>query len=142
MKIAKYAVAKSGFCHLKGPDGNFLYDDTTKEPVGIDLYSPGSPEAAELEGEQSARIIKRMQDNDNKVAHIPVEQRRVETAADLTALTAGFRHIEYDGADGQPLTGKALHTAVYSDPLLGWINVQVIKFVGDWGKFTGSSPKA
>ena len=140
MKIALLAVATSGFCHLKGPDGNFLYDEKTKEPIGIDLYSPGSPEAAELEGQQSARIIKRMQDNDNKVAHIPVEQRRVETAGDLTALTAGFHHIEYDGPDGQPLTGTALHTAVYSDPTLGWINVQAIKFVADWGKFTPGSP--
>jgi hypothetical protein len=140
MKIAKFAVVPTAFLHLKGPDGNFLYDEKTKERVGIDLYGPGSPVAAELEGAQSARIIKRMQDNDNKVALVPVEQRRVETAGDLTALTARFHHIEYDGPDGQPLTGTALHTAVYSDPTLGWINVQAMKFVADWGKFTPGSP--
>ena len=142
MKIAMLAVATCAFLHLKGPDGDFLYDEETKKPVGIDLFSPGSDEAAVVEGAQSARIIKRMQENDNKIAHVPVEQSRIETAADLTALTAGFRHIEYDGPDGQPLTGKALFTAVYSDPKLGWINVQVIKALRDWGKFTPGSAKA
>lgn len=137
MKIAALAVASTAFLHLKGPDGAFLYEKG--EPVGIDLFGPGSAEAAQLEGVQSARVIKRMQDNDNKVSNVPVEQRRAETAADLTALTAGFRHIEYDGPNGEPLHGAALFTATYADPKLGWINTQAIKFVADWGKFTPGS---
>jgi hypothetical protein len=139
MKIATLAVAATAFLHLKGPDGTFLYE-TDKTPVGIDLFGPGSPEFARIEERQSARTIKRMQDNDNKLAHVPVEQRRTESAEDLADLTAGFRNIDHDGADATPLAGRALHVAVYSDPALGWIKEQVVKFVGDWGKFTPASP--
>lgn len=139
MKIATLAVAATAFLHLKAPDGTtFLYDDG--KPVGIDLYGPGSDEAAKIESAQSARAIKRMQDNDNKISLPPVETQRAEAADDLAALTAGFHHIEHDGPDGQPLAGRPLYHAVYSDPALGWIKAQVIKFVGDWGKFTPVSP--
>lgn len=137
MKIIALAAAATAFLHLKGPDGSFLYD--AGEKVGIDLFGPGSPEYALIEEAQSARVIKRMQDNDNKVAHVPVEQRRIEAAADLTSLTASFRYIDYDGPDGSPLAGAALYSAVYADPKLGWIKEQVVKFVGDWGKFTSGS---
>jgi len=138
MKIKTLAVAATAFLHLKGPDGSFLYEDD-KAAVGIDLYSPGSPEYARIEERQSARTIRRMQDNDNKVAHVPVEQRRTESSEDLADLTAAFRNIEHDGSDGQPLSGRGLYVAVYSDPALGWIKEQVVKFLGDWGKFTGGS---
>ncbi|WP_294353317.1 hypothetical protein [uncultured Sphingomonas sp.] len=137
MKIKTLAVSATAFLHLKGPDGTHLYDGKT--PVGIDLFGPGSPEYARIEERQSARTIKRMQDNDNKLAHVPIEQRRVESSEDLADLTKDFRNIEHDGEDGQPLTGRALHIGVYADPALGWIKEQVIKFVGDWGKFTPGS---
>lgn len=137
MKIAKFAVVSTAFLHLKAPDGTMLYEG--KEKVGIDLFGPGSPEYAQIEERQSARTVKRMAENDNKIAHVPVAERRVEAAADLAALTAGFRHIEHDAPDGTPLAGQPLHLAVYSDPALGWIKEQVIKFVGDWGKFTPGS---
>ena len=80
-----------------------------------------------------------MSENDNKVSLAPADVRRAEAAEDLTDLTAGFRHIEHNGPDDHPLTGRALHFAVYSDPTLGWIKEQVSKFVGDWGKFTPGS---
>lgn len=137
MKIAKLAVVTTAFLHLKGPDGALLYEG--KEKVGIDLYGPGSPEYARIDERQSTRAVKRMQDNDNKISVAPIDERRAEAAEDLTALTAGFHHIEHDGPDGTPLTGVALHTAVYSDPALGWIKEQATKFVGDWGKFTPGS---
>jgi hypothetical protein len=138
MKIATLAVAATAFLHLKGPDGQHLYEDG--RAVGIDLYGPGSPEAAVIEAAQSSRAIKRMQDNDNKIAMPAMEVQREETTADLVAYTAGFRNIDMDGADGSPLSGKALYVAVYSDPALGWIKSQVIKFVADWGKFMPGSP--
>jgi hypothetical protein len=137
MKIAVLAVAATAFLHLKGPDGALLYEGSDK--VGIELYGPGSPEFARVEERQTARAIKRMQDNDNKVSLAPFEERRNDATEDLSALTAGFRHIEHDGPDGTPLSGAALHAAVYSDPGLGWIKEQVTKFVGDWGKFKPGS---
>lgn len=137
MKIAVLAVAATAFLHLKGPDGSFLYDQG--EQVGIDLYGPGSPQYARIEERQSARAIKRMQDNDNKISHVPIQQRRTEAAEDLAELTAGVRLIEHDDAAGNPLSGSALVIALYSDPALGWIKEQVVRFVGDWGKFTPGS---
>ncbi|MEG3089499.1 hypothetical protein [Sphingomonas sp. PB4P5] len=141
MKIKALAVAATAFLHLKGPDGTYLYDEATKEPVGIDLFGPGSRESGEVESRQSARAIKRMQDNDNKISFPPIELQRSEAAEDLASLTAGFRHIEHDGPDGEPLSGRALFHGVYSEPTLGWIKAQVVKFQADWGKFTpGSNP--
>lgn len=150
MKIATLAVSPIAFLHLKGPDGQHLYEEDKSEfqplngkkpplPVGIELYGPGSTEAAVIETAQSQRALKRMQDNDNKVVLPPIEVQRAETTADLVAYTAGVRNIEIDGPDGQPLIGKALATALYSDPALGWIKSQVIKFVADWGNFKGGS---
>lgn len=135
MKIKTLAVAATAFLHLKGPDGTFLYDDG--KPVGIDLFGPGSPQFAQIEERQTARTIQRMQDNDGKVALAPIAERRAREAEDLSALTSGFRHIEHDD-----LAGSALFTAVYSDPELGWIKAQVLKFVGDWGKFLPVSTTA
>jgi hypothetical protein len=137
MKIASLAVVPTAFLHLKGPDGTPLYDDCKK--VGIDLFGPGSPEYAQIEERSTARTVKRMAENDNKLSHVPIEERRVEGAADLVVLTAGFRHIEHDAPDGTPLAGQALYLAVYSDPKLGWIKEQAVKFVGDWGKFSPGS---
>ncbi|WP_066723576.1 hypothetical protein [Sphingomonas pituitosa] len=139
MKIAKLAASPTAFLHLKGPDGAYLYEG--KEPMGIEMYGPGTPEAAAVESAQSARAIKRMQDNNNKISLPPAEDQRAEKAADLSALTVGFQHIEYDAADGTPLTGKALFLAVYSDPSLGWIKEQADKFRDDWGNFMPRSPK-
>jgi hypothetical protein len=134
MKIATLAVAATAFLHLKGPDGTHLYDDG--KPVGIELFGPGSPESAQVEERQSARAVKRMTENDGKLSLAPIEQRRTEAAEDLAALTSGFQNIEHAGADGQPLSGRALFIAVYSDPTLGWIKEQVLKAVGDWSRFT------
>lgn len=133
MKITVLAVAATAFLHLKGPDGTYLYENG--EPVGIDMFGPGSHESAQIENNQSARAIKRMQDNDNKFSPPPLEEQRSQGAIDLAAVTSGFRHIEYDDANGQPLTGTPLFVAVYSDLTLGWIKAQAIKFQADWGNF-------
>lgn len=143
MKIKSLAVVPTAFLHLKGPDKLPLYDDG--KPVGIELYGPGSADFARIDERQSARTIARLNENDGKVGHTPVDQRRAETTEDLADLTASFRNIEHDGPDGQPLSGRELHVAVYSDPTLGWLKEQAVKFVGDWGKFTpgasNGSPK-
>lgn len=86
MKIAKLAVVDTAFLHLKGPDGVLLYEDGKK--VGIDLYGPGSEQAAQVEERQASRTIKRMRDNDNKIDLAPIEIRRAEAAEDFAIVTA------------------------------------------------------
>jgi len=137
MKIKTLAASTTAFLHLKGPDGAHLYDG--EQPVGIELYGPGSPQFSQVEEKQSARAIARMRDNDNKVSLAPIDERRTQAADDLAALTADFRLIEHEDADGKALTGAALFTAVYADPALGWIKEQVTRFVGDWSRFTTAS---
>ncbi len=143
MKIKTLAVVSTAFLHLKGPDGAHLYEtvNDAQVKVGIDLYGPGSAQYGRTEERQSARTVKRIQDNDNKIPIVPIETRRAESSEDLADLTAGFRNLEYETDDDTPLVGRELAIAVYSDPTLGWIKEQVVKFVGDWGKFTaGSTP--
>lgn len=140
MKIKTLAVSATAFLHLKGPTGKPLYEgDDLSRPIGIDLFSPGSSQYAKVEELQSARSVERLRDNDGKVSVVPVAKRREHDVEDLLILTAGFRDIEVDDASGAPLSGAALHEAVYSDPALGWIKEQAGKFCSDWGKFLGNS---
>lgn len=132
MKIKKLAVAAVSFLHLKGPDDAFLYEND--KPVGIDLYGPGTTQAALVEERQTTRALARMSENDGKPSLPPIERHRAEVAEDLAMLTHGFREIEYDD-----LTGEKLHVAVYADPELGWIKEQALKHVGKWGKFLPNS---
>ncbi len=137
MKIATLAAVRTAFLHLKSPAGEHLYD--SGKPVGIDVFGPGSEEAQRVEARQTERAMKRMQDNDNKFSMPPVETARAEATEDLVALTAGFRNIDHNGEDGQPLSGVDLYRAVYSDPELGWIKEQFDRFKRDWGKFMPGS---
>lgn len=138
MKIKTLAVANTAFLHLKGPDGAHLYEGEgdDRQKVGIDLFGPGSPEYGQIESKQSTRFTKNMQENDGKFVPGSVEERRKLAAEDLAALTASFHHIEADGPDSKPLKGVELYIDVYSDPKLGWIKEQALKFIADWGKFT------
>lgn len=137
MKASSLASSSTAFLHLRGPDGTPLYENG--ERVGITLYGPGTPEAARVEERTTARIVKRMRDSDGKPSVVPLDERRAQDAEDLADVTAEFHHLEEDGPDGAPLTGRALFVAVYRNPRLGWIVEQVNKFLGDWGKFTPSS---
>jgi hypothetical protein len=133
--ITTQRVVDTTTIHLKGADGTHLYDDG--KPVGIVVYGPGSTEFAELEDRQHARIVKRMQDNDNKLDMIPKEQRDAEAADDLARVTAGFENFEYPDATGKQ--GVELYKALYSDKKLGFIKEQVLKALRDWGKFKPAS---
>lgn len=133
--ISTLAVADTGAIHLKGPDGAYLYHEG--KPVRIHLYSPGSDAFAEVEDRQSARSIKRMEDNDGKMTLPPRDQRKADLAEDLATLTVMFENFEYKPAADK--TGKDLYRTVYADKKLGFIVEQVRKALGDWGKFTTGS---
>lgn len=137
--ITTQAVDDTAVIHVKNAAGELLYADAERtKPVQIIIYGPGSKAFGLVEARQSARAVKRMQDNDGKITVAPFEERQRETAEDLAAITVRFENLSY------PPAGKAegveLFTALYADPKLGFIAKQVSKFVGDWGNFKAASP--
>lgn len=137
--ITTQAVADTATIHLKNAAGELLFADAERtKPVEIIIYGPGSKAYGIVEARQSARAVKRMQDNDGKITVAPFEERVRETAEDLAAITVDFRNFTYPPANGAQ--GAELFTAVYADQKLGFIAKQVTKFVADWGNFKTASP--
>jgi len=133
--ITSQAVADTAPIHLKGADGEYLYSDG--KPVRIVIYGPGSKQFSAVEARQTNRAVKRMQDNDGKMAVAPPEQRAAEQAEDLAAITVAFENFTYPpAADKQ---GAELFAAFYADPKLGYMAQQVLKAVRDWGNFKPGS---
>lgn len=140
LNIATLGVAPIAKLHLKSASGELLFADAERTlPVRIHLHGPGSEIASLVQSRQTARGLKRMQDNDDKITAASPEERKAETAADLATLTAGFENFTY--GDGS-LNGEALYLAVYGDLTLGFITKQVSKFFGDWGNFSAASNAA
>lgn len=134
--ITSQAVVDTAPIHLKGADGEHLFDGAGK-PVRIVIYGPGSKQFAAIEARQTSRAVKRMQDNDGKVAVAPPEQRDAEQAEDLAAITVAFENFTYPpAADKQ---GQELFQALYADRRLGYITQQVLKAVQNWGNFKAGS---
>jgi hypothetical protein len=140
LNILTLAAAPIAALHIKSAAGELLYADAERKlPVRIHLHGPGSEIAGVVESRQSARALKRMQDNDGKITAASPEERKAETAEDLATLTASFENFDV-GDDS--LVGDALFRAVYADASLGFITKQVAKFFGDWGNFNAASKAA
>lgn len=133
--ITTQAVNDLAAIHLKDASGEHMYHEGKK--VEILLYSPGSPQAAQVEARQTARAIKRMQDNDGKISVAAPDVRDAEQAEDLAAITAGFRNFGYPPAGEKQ--GQELYAALYADKSLGFIANQVMKAFRDWGNFKPGS---
>mgnify|MGYP006864742374 CR=1 FL=1 len=140
LDITTKAVANTAPIHLKDAEGNHMYfgEGEARKPVQIVLYGPGSPQYAEVEARQTNRAVKRMQDNDGKIAVASPEQRDAEQAEDLAAVTVAFVGFTYPPAG--EAKGAELFRALYADKSLGFITKQVLKAVGDWGKVKSASP--
>lgn len=136
MDITTQAVVDTAAIHLKNAAGDHLYD-ANGNPCRIVIYGPGSKKYAAVEARQTNRAVKRMQDNDGKIAVASPEQRAAEQAEDLAEITVGFENFEYPPASGK--AGAELFEAFYRDQRLGFIHSQVLKAVRDWGNFTAGS---
>ncbi len=138
MDITSQRVTDTAAIHLKGADGELLYSDgDLNKPCRIIIYGPGSHQFAAIEARQTSRAVKRMQDNDGKVSAVPPEERRMERAQDLAAVTLAFENFTYPPAGDA--AGAELFQAFYADPKLGYMTQQVLKEVQDWGKFKPAS---
>jgi hypothetical protein len=134
LNISTLAAAASAAIHVKNSEGEPLYDGD--KPVRIIVHGPGSRAYSTVESRQTARAVKRMNDNEGKITVASAEERRAETAEDLAAVTIAFENFTH--GDGQ-LQGEDLFKAVYADQSLGYITKQVTKFIGDWGNFRPGS---
>lgn len=132
MDVSTLKAVESSRIHVKNAAGEPLYDGD--KPVRIIVHGPGSRAYATVESRQSARALKRMNDNEGKITAATAEERVAETAEDLAELTIGF-----EGLTCNDLQGKELFHAVYSDPALGFITKQVTKHLADWGNFKPGS---
>src|SRR3546814_4089164 len=63
--ITSQAVVDTAPVHLKGADGEHLFD-AKGNPLQIVIFGPGSRQFAAIEARQTARAVKRMADNDGK----------------------------------------------------------------------------
>lgn len=133
--IASQAVADTATIHLKGADGEYLYSDG--KPVQIVAYGPASPQFEAVEARQTARVLKRREENDGKPAVPSPDQRREEQAEDLAMLTVAFQNFTYPPAGDKQ--GHELFLAFYSNPKLGYMHAQVLKAVQNWGNFRRAS---
>lgn len=134
LNITTLAAAAQAALHLKNADGEPLY--AGDKPVRIIVHSPGSRIYGTVEARQTARVVKRMNDNDNKMTVASAEERLAEVAEDLATITIAFENFDTGEAN---LTGEALFRAVYSNPSLGFITRQVNKFIADWSNFKAAS---
>jgi hypothetical protein len=138
LDITTQAVEDTAFIHLKDAKGDLLFSDG--KPVGVTIYGPGSPAYSVVEGRQTTRALKRMNDNEGKVTAASPEERRLETAEDLAAITVSLDNLAYPPAG--TAQGTALFQALYADLKLGFIVKQVSKAVADWGNFSAASKAA
>jgi hypothetical protein len=134
MDILTQAIANTAVLHVKGADGVPLYSGPDRKPVRIILHSPGSEAYGQLQTKQTKRMLKRLEDNDDKRTALSPEESLAQTAEDLADVTVEFENIELEGK-----SGRALHLAVYGKRELGFIANQVQKFLVDWGNFKGAS---
>lgn len=138
--IAALAIAATATLHLKGTDNQLLFADKERtKPIRVHLHTPGSPAFAEVESLQSARNVKRHNDNEGKLAPVAAEDRIAETAEDLSIMTISFENFTYDTPQAAGLSGAPLFRAAYGDPAIGFITRQVSRFLNDWANFKPAS---
>lgn len=131
MDVSQLEVATTGTIHVKNAAGEPLYADAARtQPVCIIVHSPGSPAYAAVESRQTARALKRMNDNEGKMTAPTAEEALAERAEDLATITVKFENL----SDGEKV-GEDLYRSVYGNPKLGYIAAQVTKYLKDWGNF-------
>lgn len=132
MDASKLKTAASAPMHVKDASGVPMYEGD--KPVRIIFHGPGTRAFATLQSRQTARALKRMNDNDGKITAPSADEGRIETAEDLASVTIEFEELTL--ADKK---GTELFEAVYADPDLSFIAKQATKFLADAGNFKPGS---
>jgi hypothetical protein len=145
MKASKIAVKDTFVHHVKDASGAPMYEpgpdgkpEETK-PVEITVYGPGSKQYRKAKAEQQNRLVALVQKR-GRQAKTTAESQMREGAEFLADVTHSIRYLEEDDAEGNPLTGRDLALAIYSNPALGFIADQVNEEVHRWENFSQASP--
>lgn len=138
MDIFSKQAADTATIHIKDAAGELMFADSERtKPCQIEIWGPGSEVAAAVEARQTARALKRFQDNDGKLSAPSQDEAQRETAEDLAAITRRFINFNYSPAANAE--GADLFRAVYADRKLGFLVKQVQQAHKDWGKFKSAS---
>lgn len=134
LDIKTKAVAETSFLHLKDAQDNLLYTDKKgeKQPVGVNVYGPGSREYQAAQTKVSNRAVQRLQKRGK--FEQSADEKKKEQAEFLADITQSFQNLAYDD-----LQGRALAVAVYSDSTLGFIADQVSEHTKEWANFSQGS---
>lgn len=128
--LAAFEVADTAILDVNGPDGQPL--TYQGQPMRIELYGPGSTVHAQAQAKiEAAGMTRAITAIRGKAPKDPAEEAfrlRAEKLATCTACLINFP------AGTTPM-------AIYSNPKLGYITDQVLKFVDDWANFQSRSPK-
>ncbi len=116
--------------HFKNSAGEFAFAGPGL-PCRVHLFGPGTDQFTQVEQRQSQRALKRMENNDGKIAIASAEVRAAELAEDLAEVTS---HFENFGYQGQPLTADRFR-AFYSDKKVVHYHRQVVKALADTGNW-------
>ncbi len=132
MDATTLKAAATGAIHVKNASGEPLFDGD--KPVRIIVHSPGSRAFGTVKSRQTARALKRMNENEGKITAPTADEARLEVAEDLALVTIAFENLTYGDK-----VGAELFEAFYADPELGYITNQVTKHLADWGNFRPGS---
>jgi len=135
MDIRKFAVEPTARLHLRDAGDELMYVDADEsKPIAVNLFGPGSKQHARALNEKQNHHVDLIKKKGKTKES--AEDARKSNAEFLSACTASWENMEYDG-----LTGDALSVAVYSDISIGFIADQVASYLADWANFTKGSPK-
>ena len=105
----------------KKEDGPLLFN---KLPVRIEVRSPGTKEAMQAQHKiDTATTAKTFAAMRGKAAKDTVDDNIAQRAGKLVAVTGQIENFPVSAHD------------LYSNPKLGYITEQVVKFHGDWANF-------
>lgn len=131
------AVNETGTLELLDANDEPLLKDDGKTPVTITVFGPGSKKFAEATAMKNNRMMDRLRKKGK--ADQTGSQVLAEKAEFLSMVTATSDGLELD--EHQPDSPEC-QRAVYEEPALGFIPDQVDKYLGEWGNFSKSVPKA
>lgn len=118
---------------LKNADGSPMLDEENN-PAFVRVHTLASKTYEVAQTALRRKSLKRVRENGGKME--AVADDRDDKTDFLVAVTEEFVNVALDGVG----TGaKALATAIYKDPELGFIRDQVEAAYSDWGSFTDGS---